>query len=57
MDELAFLLGQKDATVTRRVYIREIADARRRATRRSRMVEEYGSLLEAPTAASDRQTP
>jgi hypothetical protein len=57
VDELAFLLGQKDATVTRRVYIREIADARRRATRRSRMVEEYGSLLEAPTAASDRQTP
>lgn len=44
--------GHKDANVTRAVYVREIADARRRAARRSRMVEEYGSLLEA----SDAQT-
>ncbi len=31
IDEVAFLLGHRDATVTRTVYVREIADARRRA--------------------------
>ena len=50
VDEVAFLLGHKDANVTRAVYVREVADARRRAMRRSRMVEEYGSALEAATA-------
>ena len=45
VDEIAFLLGHKDANVTRAVYVREIADGRRRAMRRSRMVEEYGGLL------------
>ena len=45
VDELAFLLGHRDANVARAVYVREIADARRRAQRRSRMVEEYGTLL------------
>jgi integrase len=47
VDEVAFLLGHKDGTVTRQVYVREVADARRRAMRRSRMVEEYGSLLKS----------
>jgi integrase len=37
VDEVAFLLGHRGATVTRVVYIREIADARRRHMRRSRM--------------------
>jgi hypothetical protein len=32
--EIAFLFGQGDAPVTRTVYVREIADARRRAMRR-----------------------
>jgi integrase len=45
VDEVAFLLGHRDATVTRTVYVREIADARRRAMRRSRMVAEYGAVL------------
>ncbi len=45
VDEVAFLLGHHDATVTRTVYVREIADARRRAMRRSRMVAEYGGVL------------
>jgi integrase len=45
VDEVAFLLGHRDATVTRTVYIREIADARRRTMRRSRMVAEYAGAL------------
>jgi hypothetical protein len=42
---VAFLLGHRDGTVTRTVYVREIADARRRALRRSRMVAEYADAL------------
>ena len=45
IDEVAFLLGHRDATVTRVVYVREIADARRRSLRRSRMVAEYAGAL------------
>jgi integrase len=45
VDEVAFLLGHRDATVTRTIYVREIADARRRAMRRSRMVAEYQGVL------------
>lgn len=57
VDEVAFLLGHRDATVTRVVYVREVADARRRSMRRSRMVAEYGGVLrtaldgDAPGAA------
>jgi integrase len=47
VDEVAFLLGHRDANVTRAVYVREMADARRRTMRRSRMMAEYGELLEA----------
>jgi hypothetical protein len=47
VDEVAFLLGHRDATVTRVVYVREVADARRRSMRRSRMVAEYGGVLRA----------
>ncbi len=46
VDEVAFLLGHRDATVTRTVYVREIADARRRSMRRSRMVAEYHGVLQ-----------
>jgi integrase len=53
VDEVAFLLGHRDATVTRTVYVREIADARRRSMRRSRMVVEYGGVLR--TALSSRK--
>lgn len=45
IDEVAFLLGHRDANVTRAVYLRELSDARRRTMRRSRMVAEYGALL------------
>jgi integrase len=44
VDEVAFLLGHRDANVTRAVYVRELADTRRRNMRRSRMIAEYGDL-------------
>jgi len=52
VDEIAFLLGHKDANVTRAVYVRELADVRRRAMRRDRMDAEYGALLQASTVAT-----
>jgi integrase len=54
IDEVAFLLGHRDATVTRTVYVREVADARRRAMRRSRMVAEYDAVLRV-ALEDDRQ--
>lgn len=45
VDEIAFLLGHRDANVTRAVYVRELADARRRSMRRSRMVAEFSDIL------------
>jgi integrase len=45
VDEIAFLLGHRDANVTRAVYVRELADARRRTIRRSRMATEFADLL------------
>jgi integrase len=53
VDEVAFLLGHRDATVTRTVYVREIADARRSAMRRSQMVAEYGGVLRAALRSSE----
>jgi len=47
IEEVAFLLGHRDANVTRAVYVRELSDARRRTMRRSRMVAEFGDLLRA----------
>lgn len=47
VDEVAFLLGHRDANVTRAVYVRELSDARRRTMRRSRMIAEFGDLLRA----------
>jgi integrase len=46
-DEVAALLGHKDATVTRVVYLHEIEDADRRALRRDRIDSEFGAALEA----------
>jgi integrase len=51
VDEVAFLLGHRDGTVTRTVYVREVADARRRAMRRSRMAAEFGGVLTAALAS------
>jgi len=45
VDEVAFLLGHRDGTVTRTVYVREVADARRRALRRSRLTAEFAGAL------------
>lgn len=47
VDEVAFLLGHRDANVTRAVYVRELADARRRTMRRSRIATEFAALLDA----------
>jgi hypothetical protein len=54
-----FLLGHRDANITRAVYVREVADGRRRAMRRSRMNAEYRTVLEPtepnlPAQASHR---
>ena len=45
IDEVAFLLGHRDANVTRAVYLRELSDARRRAMRRSRISTEFTALM------------
>ena len=45
IDEVAFLLGHRDANVTRAVYLRELSDARQRTMRRSRMATEFADLL------------
>jgi integrase len=55
VDEVAFLLGHRDGTVTRTVYVREVADARRRAMRRSRMAAEYAGALRAAMEPQQRR--
>jgi integrase len=52
LDEVAFLLGHSNANVTRAVYVHEVADTRRRAMRRSRMLAEYATALAACTSAT-----
>jgi integrase len=54
VDEIAFLLGHRDADVTRAVYVRrEVADARRRSMRRSRMVAGFGGALRVALGPGD----
>lgn len=53
VDEVAFLLGHRDGTITRAVYVREIADARRRNMRRSRMTAEFGAALDVALQANN----
>jgi integrase len=57
IDEVAFLLGHRDATVTRTVYLREIADSRRRSMRRSQMMAEYDGVLRVALDSDDKPTP
>jgi len=57
IDEVAFLLGHRDANVTRAVYVRELSDARRRTMRRSRMIAEYSDLLGTSDADDGRRDP
>ena len=47
IDEVAILLGHRDANVTRAVYLRELSDVRRRTMRRSRMIAEFADVLSA----------
>jgi integrase len=54
VDEMAFLLGHRDATVTRVVYVQEIADGRRRQRRRSRMTAEFAGALRVVLDNDDR---
>jgi integrase len=51
VDEVAFMLGHRDANVTRAVYVRELSDARRRTMRRSRMIAEFDDILGAQDEA------
>ena len=44
-DELLARRGRGETTVTRTVYVHEIADARRRQMRRSRMTAEFAGAL------------
>ena len=55
VDEVAFLLGHRDGTVTRTVSVREVADARRRTMRRSRMAAEFSGALRAALDAQSNQ--
>ena len=62
VDEIAFMLGHRDANVTRAVYVRELADARRRSMRRSRMAAEFADVLRTssgpePPGAAGQKTP
>lgn len=54
VDELAFMLGHRDANVTRAVYVRELSDVRRRQMRRSRIAAEYAELLRSGAADAAR---
>lgn len=53
VDEIAFLLGHRDANVTRAVYVRELADARRRTMRRSRIAAQYSDVLRGSDSMPD----
>jgi integrase len=44
-EEIAWQLGHKDATVTRKIYIHEVKSAERSARRRARMESRYAPLL------------
>jgi integrase len=54
VDEVAFLLGHRDGNVTRSVYVREVADARRRTMRRDRIAAEFEGVLALPSHDSAR---
>jgi hypothetical protein len=52
IDEVPFLLGHRAGSVTRAVYVDEVADARRRAMRRSQIAAEFGAALAVITGPS-----
>jgi hypothetical protein len=54
-EEVSWLLGHKDSVTTRRIYIRELQTAERRAKRRAKLEARYGSLLEASVEAGRSQ--
>jgi integrase len=57
VDEIAFLLGRRDANVTRAVYVRELADTRRQTMHRSRLAAEYTDVLRASDRNSRPELP
>jgi integrase len=57
VDEIAFLLGHRDANVTRAVYVHELADTRRRTMRRSRLAAEYSDVLRVSDCGSRPELP
>jgi integrase len=51
-EEVSWLLGHKDSTVTRRVYVHEIKSSKRSAKRRSRMEARMGGTLSSLGSAN-----
>jgi len=45
-EEVSWMLGHKDSTITRAVYIQEIASAERRARMRGRLQDRFGAILD-----------
>jgi integrase len=61
VEEVSWMLGHKDSTVTRAVYTHELKTEERRRRRRALLEERYGAALEASLEAEERsraqQTP
>jgi len=55
-EEAAWLLGHKDSTVTRHVYVEEIKSAERSSKRRSKLEARMGSTLSALGSLHGRAT-
>jgi integrase len=56
VEETSWLLGHKDSTVTRRVYIEEVTTAERSAKRRGRLEARMGSTLDALGGSAEGST-
>jgi integrase len=52
-EEISWQLGHRNSTVTRAVYVQEVANAERKARRRANMEARYGDALDA--ASSSRE--
>lgn len=46
-EEVAWMLGHKDSTITRQVYIQEIESAERQARTRDRLEDRFGSIIDS----------
>jgi integrase len=52
-EEVSWQLGHRNSTVTRSVYVQEIASAERKARRRGSMEARYARVLDAATTATE----